>query len=123
MSLYTSQYQSGEHTNFILYDDTCNMCKASVRFLKERDKHQRLQFLALESLEARKELKKIGILFMQKNTVYFIHKGKGYIKSTAVLKALSVLGFPYAILSAFLLVPKFIRDGVYQFIAKNRYRF
>lgn len=112
-----------EHLNFILYDDTCKMCKASVRFLKERDKKQRLEFLALDSLDARKELKKVGILFMQKNTVYFIHEGKAYIKSTAVLKALSLLGFPYSMLSVFILVPTFIRDGVYQLIAKNRYRF
>jgi len=113
----------GKHTNIILYDDACNMCKASVEFLRKRDKHQRLQFLALNSVDARKELKNVGVPFMQKNTVYFIHKNEAYIKSTAVLKALSLLPLPYSILSIFTIVPRFIRDAVYNWIAKNRYRF
>ncbi len=99
------------------------MCKASVRFLEKRDKKHHLQFVALDSVEARQELKKVGVSFMQKNTVYFIYQQKAYTKSTAVLKALSVLPFPYSALSIFLIVPRFIRDSVYNFIAKNRYIF
>lgn len=115
--------RANEHTNIILYDDACNMCKASVGFLRKRDKHQRLQFLALESVDARKELKNVGVPFMQKNTVYFIHQQKAYIKSTAVLKALSVLPFPYSTLRYLQIFPLFIRDGVYNIIAKNRHKF
>lgn len=113
---------ANEQTNFILYDDACNMCKASVEFLRNRDKNQRLQFLPLDSVDARKELKNVGVSFMQKNTVYFIHQQNAYIKSTAVLKALSVLPFPYSILSYLQIFPLFIRDGVYNFIAKNRHK-
>ncbi len=113
---------TNEQTNIILYDDACNMCKASVEFLRKRDKHQRLQFLALDSVNARKELKNVGVPFMQKNTVYFIHQQKAYIKSTAVLKALSLLPFPYFTLSYLQVFPLFIRDAVYNFIAKNRHK-
>lgn len=105
----------------ILYDDNCNFCKACISFLEKRDKRKRLSFYGLESNSARQELKKVGVNFIQKNTVYFIHQSKAYIKSTAVLKALSLLAFPYSMLSWFLIVPKFIRDAVYSFIAKNRY--
>lgn len=107
----------------ILFDHNCKMCKASVRFLERRDKLQRLQFMALDSVEARQELKKVGVSFMQKNTVYFIYEQKAYTKSTAVLKALSLLPFPYSALSIFLIVPRFLRDAVYNLIAKNRHRF
>jgi predicted DCC family thiol-disulfide oxidoreductase YuxK len=112
-----------EQRNYVLYDGACNMCKASVEFLRKRDKHHRLQFSLLDSAEARKELKNAGITFMQKNTVYFIHQNKAYTKSTAVLNALSLLPFPYSILSYLKIVPSFIRDAVYNWIAKNRYRF
>ncbi len=115
--------RTNEQTNLILYDDACNMCKASVQFLRNKDKHLRLQFMPLDSVDARKELKNIGISFMQKNTVYFIHQQKAYIKSTAVLKALSVLPFPYSTLSYLQVFPLFIRDGVYNIIAKNRHKF
>ncbi len=114
--------RTNEQMNFVLYDNACNMCKASVQFLKKRDKKNRIQFMPLESIEARQELKKVGVMFMQKNTVYFIYQHKAFTKSTAVLKALSVLPFPYSALSMFLVVPRFIRDAVYNFIAKNRHR-
>ena len=115
--------RTNEEMNFVLYDGDCNMCKASVEFLRKRDKFHRIQFMPLDSVNARKELKNVGISFMQKNTVYFIHQQTAYIKSTAVLKALSVLPFPYSTLSYLQVFPLFIRDGVYNFIAKNRYRF
>jgi predicted DCC family thiol-disulfide oxidoreductase YuxK len=115
--------RTNEEMNFVLYDGDCNMCKASVEFLRKRDKYHRIQFMPLDSVNARKELKNVGVPFMQKNTVYFIHQQKAYIKSTAVLKALSLLHFPYSTLSYLQVFPLFIRDGVYNFIAKNRHKF
>lgn len=114
---------TNEQISFVLYDDACNMCKASVDFLRKRDKFHRIQFLPLDSVDARKELKNVGVSFMQKNTVYFIHQQNAYIKSTAVLKALSILPFPYSTLSYLQVFPLFIRDGVYNIIAKNRHKF
>ncbi len=99
------------------------MCKASVKFLRKRDRKKRIDFIALDSLEARQVLKSAGVQFMQKNTVYFVHENNAFIKSTAVLKALSLLPFPYSWLSYLRVFPLFIRDGVYNWVAKNRYRF
>ena len=111
-----------EHTNIILFDDNCNLCNASVRFLSKHDSKKRLSFVPLNSTESRAALKNVGVNFVQKNTVYFISNNTAYIKSTAVLKALSLLRFPVNVLSVFLVVPRFIRDYVYGIIAKNRYK-
>ncbi len=109
--------------NIILFDDNCNLCKASVKFLANHDKKNRLSYVPLNSQESRSVLKNVGVNFVQKNTVYFIYKNKAYIKSTAVLKAMSLLSFPANLLSIFIIVPRFIRDYFYGIIARNRKRF
>lgn len=109
--------------NFVLYDSNCNFCKKSVNFLKRNDSKNKIDFYPLDSQIAHIELKNIGIRFIKKNTVYFIQDNKASIKSTAVLKAFAILRFPINLLSIFLIVPKFIRDAVYDLIAKNRHRF
>ncbi len=110
-----------EHT--ILFDADCNLCKASVRFIQKHDSKKRISFVPLNTPESRAALKKVGVDFILKNTVYFIHQNKPYIKSTAVLKALSMLRFPVNLLGVFLIVPRFIRDYFYGLVAKNRTRF
>ena len=107
----------------IIYDHHCKLCKASVDFLSKKDRKKLISYVPLESSEARQVLKTAGVNFMMKNTVYLVHENKAYIKSTAVLKALSLLPFPYSILGYLRIFPLFIRDGVYNFIARNRYRF
>lgn len=108
--------------SIILFDSNCNFCTKSINFLKRNDNKKRLSFYPINSQDAHIELKKTGIQFIQKNTVYLIHKQKAFTKSTAVLKALSILPFPYSVLSTFLIVPRFIRDAVYNLIAKNRHK-
>jgi predicted DCC family thiol-disulfide oxidoreductase YuxK len=107
----------------IIYDANCNLCIASVKFLTKHDTKHRLSFVPLNSTESRAALKNVGVNFVQKNTVYFIHQQKAYVKSTAVLKALSLLRFPVNVLSVFIVVPRFIRDYFYGIVAKNRTKF
>lgn len=111
------------HEHTILYDADCNLCKASVRFIQNHDSKKLISFVPLNSTESRALLKQVGVNFVQKNTVYFISKNKPYIKSTAVLKALTMLRFPVNLLGVFLVVPRFIRDYFYGLVAKNRTKF
>lgn len=112
--------QAYKHT--ILFDADCNLCKASVRFIQKHDTKKIISFVPLNTTESRAVLKKVGVNFVLKNTVYFIYKNKPYIKSTAVLKALSLLRFPVNLLGVFIVVPRFIRDYFYGLVAKNRYK-
>lgn len=109
--------------SIIIYDQNCNLCKASVEFLRKKDRKNLIDYVALDTVDARQVLKSAGVQFMQKNTVYFVHENNAYIKSTAVLKALSLLPSPYSVLSYLRIIPLFIRDGVYNWVARNRYRF
>jgi predicted DCC family thiol-disulfide oxidoreductase YuxK len=106
----------------IIYDGECNFCKASVRWLKERDKENRLSFLALQSQEARMLLKSYNEQFAQKNTVYLLSNNEVYTKSEAVLKALKILPRPYSFLSYLRIFPMSIRNWFYDIVAKNRHR-
>jgi predicted DCC family thiol-disulfide oxidoreductase YuxK len=83
-----------------------------MKFLIDRDKN---------------ELFKIGFIsneseFKSMNSIVLVYKEKTHTKSTAILKSILLLGGLYKTVGLFFLIPKFIRDGFYTFIAKNRYK-
>ncbi len=98
------------------------MCNASVYFLLKRDHQERLYFTSLQSdwVESLKE-NKYGWLNHIDSIVYY-EEGQFYTKSDAVLKIMQYLGMPWNIIYIFRIVPRNIRDGIYDFIASHRYR-
>lgn len=107
----------------IIFDGNCNFCKASVAWLQARDREKKLKYVPLQSAEARLLLKSHDEQFAQKNTVYLVTVHAVYNKSDAVLEAMKLLPSPYSYLQHLRIFPKAIRNGVYDFIAKNRHRF
>ncbi len=105
----------------IFFDGICNLCNASVQFVLKRDKKKHFLFASLQSDVARNILlhknKKINM-----NSIVLLQDDVVYSKSDAALLILKELRFPYNILVVFKVIPKTIRDGVYDFIAKNRYK-
>lgn len=113
-----------EHNKqLILFDGVCNLCNSSVQFVIKRDKNDRFRYAALQSEVGQKIIDKFNIDTSKTDSIilYSNEKGISY-KSTAALKIASQLGFPTNILSVFLIVPAFIRNVVYDYIAKNRYK-
>lgn len=106
----------------ILFDGVCNLCNRSVQFILKRDKKAYFQFAALQSEAGQAFLKDLGKDAEQFNSVVLIEKGKVYEKSTAALRIARHLGGAWPLLYGFYIVPAFIRDGVYSWIARNRYR-
>ncbi|MFD2725888.1 thiol-disulfide oxidoreductase DCC family protein [Hyunsoonleella rubra] len=107
----------------ILFDGVCNLCNSSVLYVIKRDKTNQFMFTALQS-EAGQEIIdhfKIDTSKVDSILLYTPEKGITY-KSTAALKIASKLGFPTNLLSVFLIVPSFVRNWVYDFVAKNRYK-
>lgn len=105
--------------DIVFFDGVCNLCSGSVQWLLRHDKKQQFNFSSLQGEYASKiitdpELKKT-------DSIILFSKGKFYSKSTAVLKIASKIGFPYMLLSGFLIIPSFMRNLVYDFIARNRY--
>jgi predicted DCC family thiol-disulfide oxidoreductase YuxK len=109
------------YKHIILYDGFCELCSRSVRFVVKRDNQKKFTYVPLQSDEGKALLKQHNIEHVSDNSFVFIHHNTAYVKSTAALKVCKELkGVKW--LSAFLIVPKFMRDFVYSIVAKYRYK-
>ena len=105
----------------ILFDGVCNFCNDSINFVIKRDKKSIIKFAALQSEAGQQLLTQFKLPIHSFDTFVFIEDGIIYTKSTAVLKVFRYLTPVWRLLYGFIIVPKFIRNGIYQLIAKNRY--
>lgn len=105
----------------ILFDGVCNLCRGSVQFILKRDKGKKFLFASLQSNYGQELLKQFNLPVDTFNSFILFEDGKLFTRSTAALKMFSQLdGWKWVkILS---IVPKFLRDAVYNLIAKNRYK-
>lgn len=106
----------------LLFDGVCNLCHGAVQWMLKRDRKERLRFASLQSQAGREALAETGHDGPVPESVVVIEGGKLYQRSDAALKAASMLGFPWNLLVVFWIVPRPIRDAVYRWIARNRYR-
>jgi len=109
--------------NIIIYDEICNMCSTSVKFIAKRDKDSKFTFLSQQSEEGKNIMKKYFSLDGNLDTIILIEDEKHFTKSDAVLEITKELTGLWFLFSCFKIVPKFIRDFLYDLIAKNRYKF
>lgn len=106
----------------ILFDGVCNLCNGFVQFIIKRDAEGKFRFASLQSDYAKNQLSSTEINKTNLNTVVLIYQNKIYTKSTAALKIAKLLNNGWTLLYPLIFLPKFLRDGVYNLIAKNRYK-
>ncbi len=106
----------------IFFDGVCNLCEASVKFIIKRDNYKKFNFVSLQSVTGKKILKKHHYDKEQFDTFVLLKNEKIYTKSTAALLISKELNVPIKLLYVFIVLPKFIRDPVYLFVSKNRYK-
>ena len=109
----------------ILFDGDCNFCNTAVRRTAERDKHRRLHFARLQSPAARRIIAFAdpGIDFEAlPDSMVFVDEDGIYTASTAALYIARYLRFPWPVFAVALAIPRFLRDPVYRFFARNRRR-
>ena len=106
----------------ILFDGVCNFCNSAVNFVIKRDKNSILKFTTLQSGIAHQMLANQKIPANDLSSFVFIENEKIYTRSTAALRVCKYLTGLWPLMYGFIIVPKFIRDGIYNWIAKNRYR-
>ncbi|MBS1928646.1 MAG: thiol-disulfide oxidoreductase DCC family protein [Chitinophagaceae bacterium] len=106
----------------ILFDGICNLCNASVQFVIKHDPTEKFQFASLQGKAGKGFLKSFNLPQNDFFSFVLIENGKAYTKSTAALRVSRYLSWPVNWLYGFIIVPPFIRDAVYNLIAKNRYR-
>lgn len=110
-----------EEQPVILFDGVCNLCESSVQFILKHDKKKIFRFGSLQS--------PAGIFLLNQypsaknsDSIVLIYNGNAYTKSSAALKIAGLLGGWFSLLKPFEILPAFLRDGIYEFIAARRYR-
>ena len=106
----------------IFFDGVCNLCNGFVQFVIERDPEGYFQFSSLQSEAAKPYLQRCNISGEQLSSVVLIENETCYTQSTAALRILKKLGSGWTFFYAAIIFSKFLRDAVYGFIARNRYR-
>jgi predicted DCC family thiol-disulfide oxidoreductase YuxK len=106
----------------ILFDGVCNLCCGSVQFIIKHDKKKQFRFALLQSNSAKEILQNIPQQEKNIHSIILLQNGKFYFQSTAVLMIAKQLNGLIPLLYWLIIIPKFIRDGVYGFIAKHRYK-
>ena len=106
----------------ILFDGVCNLCDSTIQKIIELDKKNIFKFASLQSEFGQDFLKKHQLNEEEFQSMILIDGENFYTKSDAALRIGKELGGIYSIAGFFLVVPKFIRNSVYDFIAKNRYK-
>ncbi len=112
------------HT-IVLFDGVCNLCSGVVRFLIARDSKARFRFAPLQSDAARRACAEVGATppaAVDPDTIIVIVNGRALERSDAALAIASRLPFPWPMFGVFRILPRALRDWLYRFVAKNRYR-
>lgn len=112
-----------ENKKIILFDGVCNLCDASVQFIIKNDKNDVFRFVAIQSELGQKIIKYLGIDTSKTDSIILYEPGIAYyFKAEAALRIAKELRSWHSILYIFIHIPNFIKNGVYDFIAKNRYK-
>lgn len=106
----------------VLFDGVCNLCCFIVRFIIKRDPNKRFSFAAMQSLKGQQILMETKHQVADINSVIYVKDGIYFYQSSAILNILLDLGGIWKIFYVFIIIPSFIRDYVYSFIAKTRYK-
>lgn len=110
-----------EEKPVVLFDGTCNFCDATAQFILRHDKKGRFLLAAQQSEAGKALLRQYGAP-EDLSTIYLVENGRLHQRSTAVLRIGRGLAFPWPLAWVFMLVPGAIRDGIYLWIAANRYK-
>ena len=107
----------------ILFDGVCNLCDTTIQKVIKADTKDQFRFAALDSNIGKAILEHIGVDREKTDSMVLYVPGEAYyIKSEAALKIAAYLGGFYGLLQPFSIFPKSLSDSIYNYVAKNRYK-
>ncbi len=106
----------------ILFDGVCNLCTASVNFIIKHDTHNHFLFAPLQSNKGKELAEKYHLPKGDMDSFVLIENNKAYTKSSAALQLVKHLDRLYPLLYAFIIIPPFIRNAMYDYVSRNRYK-
>jgi predicted DCC family thiol-disulfide oxidoreductase YuxK len=107
--------------HLVIFDGVCNLCNSTVQFIIKRDRKKKFSFTTYQSGVGQDILKQQGFPATDQSTVVYVKNGVPCFKSKAVLEILRDLGCCWNLFYILIVIPPFIRDFVYDIIAKSRY--
>lgn len=108
-----------ERHPIIVFDGVCNLCNGFVKWLIKQDTSEKFRYATLQSINGAALYKKSGT---KEDTVLLVDQGLSYTLSDVALRSMTILGGRWKIISWLRIAPRIIRDPVYKWIARNRYR-
>ncbi|EGV44749.1 DUF393 domain-containing protein [Bizionia argentinensis JUB59] len=112
-----------KHKQLVLFDGVCNLCNDAINYVIKHDKNNVFMFAPLQSEIGKQLINEYNIDTQKIDSILLYSFENGlFHKSTAALKIASKLGFPLNLMVVFFIIPTFIRNWVYDFIARNRYK-
>ena len=117
--------QSRIKMKIVFFDGYCNLCNGTIDWLMSHDLQETLRYASLQGETAKTMLPPLlaandpAVL----DSVIYLRHGRLYERSSAALMLLQDIGGPWKLTYPLIFIPRFFRDIVYTFIAKNRYRF
>jgi predicted DCC family thiol-disulfide oxidoreductase YuxK len=111
-----------EEHPIILFDGVCNFCNGAISFLLKHDKKGVFRFAPLQSGAGQKLLERYGLDTKEFDSFVLIESGKVYKKSAASLRVMNKLPWYWKEAQVLRIIPTPFRDAIYDFIAKNRYK-
>jgi len=112
-----------KNKKIILFDGVCNLCDKSVQVIIKNDKKDDFRFVALQSDLGESIINHIGIDRSKTDSIVLYEPGYAYYyKSKAAFRIAIYLGGFFSIISLLRFLPTFLTDFVYDYIAKNRYK-
>ena len=110
------------HPSIILFDGVCNFCNGMVNFIIRQDKEKIFRFAPLQSEAGQKLLSQYQLPLENLDSFILVDQGKVYKSSTASLKLYNKLPWYWKWTQVFWIIPAFMRNAVYDFMARNRYK-
>lgn len=108
--------------SILLFDGHCSLCNAAVDFVLKRDTKKKLLFASIQGPGGQMVLKKYQLTPNYLETLVLVEEGQVYLGSTAALRVARLLGGGWPLFYSLIIIPKGLRDRIYQWIGKHRYK-
>ena len=114
--------QTSSDKSLILFDGVCNLCNGFVQFVIRQDPQAKFRFASLQSETGQKVLRELNVSGKELKTVILRKRGRIYTHSDVALEVAKELGGIWSLLYIGKILPKALRDKIYDWVAANRYR-
>ncbi len=108
--------------SILLFDGHCSLCNGAVDFVLKRDTKKKLLLASIQGTAGQGVLKKYELPPSYLDTLVLVEEGKVYLGSTAALRVARFLGGGWPLFYGLIIIPKGVRDRIYQWISRNRYQ-